>query len=300
MRILGISALSHDAAVSLVEDGEILFAGHAERYSRKKNDSELNKDLIDSAMKFGEPDVIAWYERPLIKKSRQLAAGQWTDCFALHDMPRRHIRKFGLGRFKLEYISHHESHAAAGYFTSPFDDAVVIVLDAIGEWGTISIGEYEGTKLKWLRSMTYPHSLGLLYTAFTQRCGLKPNEEEYILMGMAAFGEAKYTDLIMEEFIQGVDTEEGVRLKENVHLGIGDWNPGAKVVDIAASIQAVMESLLLDIVRLAAGLTMSRNLVLMGGVALNCVANEKIARFWSKYAGKNPMPDFTYPACGSI
>lgn len=287
MRILGISALSHDAAVSVVEDGDILFAAHAERYSRRKNDPQLNQGLVDAALAFGEPDVVAWYERPIIKKSRQLAAGQWGDCFTLEDMPRRHLSNFGLDRYSLEYVPHHESHAAAGYFSSPFQDAVVIVLDAIGEWGTISIGEYQGSDLTWLSQSGYPHSLGLLYTAFTQRCGLKPNEEEYILMGMAAFGDPKHVDRIKEDFIESIDPETGVRLKENVHMGIGDWFPEASREDIAASIQAVTEDVLLDIVKWTAARSASKNLVLMGGVALNCVANERIARFWSEHSGRD-------------
>ena len=287
MRILGISALSHDAAMAVVEDGEILFAAHAERYSRSKNDHHLNQGIVDAALSFGVPDVIAWYERPILKKTRQLLAGQWRECFALDDLPRRYLQTFGLDRHEVVFVPHHESHAAAGYFTSPFDDAVVVVLDAIGEWGTISIGEYRGTNLTWLSKSTYPHSLGLLYTAFTQRCGLKPNEEEYILMGMAAFGEPIWTDAIKHDFIEDIDPESGVRLKRNVHTGLGEWCPKAKREDIAASIQAVTEDVLLEIISWAADRATSRNLVLMGGVALNCVANEKIARFWSEQADRD-------------
>jgi carbamoyltransferase len=286
MRILGISALSHDAAIAVVDGGEVLFAAHAERYSRRKNDPDLNEGIISDALAHGEPDVIAWYERPLVKKSRQFMAGQWRDCFAMSDLPGRYLARFGLDRYPLEFVPHHESHAAAGYFTSPFDDAAVIVLDAIGEWGTVSIGEYRGDELQWYSQSTYPHSLGLLYTAFTQRCGLRPNEEEYILMGMAAYGQPIHVDRIREDFIESIDPEAGIRLKENVHTGIGDWFPEARREDIASSIQSVTEDVLLNIVRWTASRATSRNLVLMGGVALNCVANERTAHFWAEHAGR--------------
>jgi carbamoyltransferase len=285
MRILGISALSHDAAMTVVEDGEIRFAAHSERYSRRKNDAFLNQAIVDAALAHGRPDIIAWYERPLLKKTRQFAAGQWADCFTAGDLPGRYLRQFGLGGIEMVTIPHHECHAAAGYFTSTFQDAAVLVLDAIGEWGTISVGEYKGNQLNWLKHSVYPHSLGLLYSAFTQRVGLKANEEEYILMGMAAFGQPVHHDRILEDFVECADLAEGFRLRQNVHAGIDDWNPGAERADIAASIQAATETILLGFVRSLATMSASKNLVIMGGVALNCVANERIARYWSEYSG---------------
>lgn len=288
MRILGISALSHDAAISVVEDGRVLFAAHAERYSRRKNDAFLNQGIVEAALAYGRPDSIAWYERPFLKKTRQFAAGQFADAFSTKDIPSRYLKQFGLGHLPITYIPHHESHAAAGYFTSGFQDAVVLVIDAIGEWGTISIGEYQGTSLRWLRHALYPNSLGLLYSAFTQRCGLKPNEEEYILMGMAAFGQPIHRQRIVEDFIEELDQSALLRLKSNVHAGIGDWLPGAEKMDVAASIQAATEEILLKLVEMAGSLSGSKNLILSGGVALNCVANERIARFWSDRSGQSP------------
>lgn len=286
MKVLGISALSHDAAMAVVEDGNILFAAHSERYSRRKNDSFLNQKIVDAALAFGKPDVIAWYERPLLKKTRQFAAGQMADVFTSADLPRTYLRQFGLDRYDLVCVPHHESHAVAGYFTSPFQDAVVLVLDAIGEWGTLSVGEYRGQTLSWLAHSNYPHSLGLLYSAFTQRIGMKPNEEEYILMGMAAFGKPIHHDRILDDFVESMDLSRGFRLRQNVHTGIGDWNPEAKREDIAASIQAATETILLNFAEQLTRMSTSRNLVLMGGVALNCVANERIARYWETVSGR--------------
>ena len=285
MRVLGISALSHDASISVVEDGEILFAAHSERYSRVKNDAFLNQAIVDEALSFGAPDVIAWYERPLVKKTRQAYAGQWQNVWDRNAMPRRHLAKFGLEAFPLEYVSHHESHAYAGVLTSRFDDAIVIIMDAIGEWSTFSIGEFKGGELKWIREQVYPHSLGLLYTAFTKRCGCKPNEEEYIVMGMSAFGEPKFTDDIINDFIDYDANDFRFALKANLHRGIGNWRPEAQPLDIAASVQAVTERIVLDAVKWAGRTIASKNLVLMGGVALNCVANSHVANYWASHSG---------------
>ena len=274
MNIYGVAANEHDASLAVVKDRDILFASHAERYSRKKNDPHLNEALLTEARAYGEPDLVVWYEKPFRKRLRKLWAGQ-----------RDHVlRRDGaayLRRFKFDapvrYVGHHESHASAGFFTSPFDSAAILVVDAIGEWHTISAWKGRGRSLKKLWSQSYPHSLGLLYSAFTQRIGLKPNEEEYILMGMAAYGEPIYRDLIRQDFIARFDPPQLV-LKENVHRGIRWWRPEFQDSEnIAASIQRVTEEVLVGLTRWLATATGERNLVLMGGVALNCVANTKLA-----------------------
>jgi len=280
MKVLGISALFHDASVCMIENEKLLFAAHAERYSRQKNDLYLNQTIINEALSFGNPDVIAWYEKPFNKKLRQAYASQWKDFFLLNELPRNYLKQFGLHKYPIRYINHHEAHAAAGFFTSQFDNCCVIVADAIGEWTTFSIGEFVDNKFYCKKSIIYPHSLGLLYSAFTQRCDLKPNEEEYILMGMASYGEPKYVDDISNDFIELNTSDFDFRLKMNVHKGIGKWNPQADLMDLAASIQAVTERILLEAVKYTAREFSSENLILMGGVSLNCVANEKIARFW--------------------
>lgn len=285
MRVLGISALSHDAAVAVVEDDRILYAAHSERFSRTKNDAFLNAELLREALVYGQPDLIAWYERPFLKKSRHLLAGQYREAFSFADLPGRYLRQWGLDRIPLRYVSHHESHAAAGFYTSPFSNAVVIVADAIGEWSTFSIGEFQDNRIRWWSESIYPHSLGLLYSAFTQRIGLKPNEEEYILMGMAAYGEPRYKDDIYRDFFRKIDFAEGLEFTTNVHAGIGLWKEGARREDLAASIQAVNDEVMLDAARWAAGKRTSDHLILMGGVALNCVSNEKVARLWEQITG---------------
>lgn len=276
--VWGISALSHDASLAVLDGTNILFAAHAERYSRVKNDLYLHPALIEEALSFGRPDLIAWYERPLIKKARQVRAGQWFDALQLNDLPRRYLRSLGLP-FRLppiEYVNHHRSHAIGGVATSGFDETAVIVADAIGEFTTFSIGSYtRGSGYRTLHERRYPHSLGLLYSAFTRRCGFRPNEDEYIVMGMAAFGTPRHVDRIYEDLIEVVPPSFRVRI--NPHRGIGEWAADAEPADLAASIQQVTEDILVKAAEWVARETGSRNLVLMGGVALNCVANTRIA-----------------------
>jgi carbamoyltransferase len=230
-------------------------------------------------MGFGAPDLIAWHERPFMKKLRHMRAGQWSEAFSRDDIPYRYLRSLGLpfALPEIRYANHHHSHAAAGFATSGFPEATVIVGDAIGEFRTFTIGRYNLTgQLEILHQRNYPHSLGLLYSAFTKRCGFRPNEDEYILMGLSAFGEPRYIDEIYDQFVEL--SGPSFRLKINPHRGIGDWIPRAANADLAASIQAVTEEILVRTVRWARANTHSQNLVFMGGLALNCVANTAIAR----------------------
>ena len=194
MLTFGISANEHDAALAVIDGEKILFASHAERYSRRKNDPHLNELLIAEAMRHGQPEQIVWYERPLLKRSRKLYARQFDTAFC-PDAASYLRSRFGLTT-PVAKVGHHASHAAAGFFTSQFDEAAVVVVDAIGEWTTVSVWEARGQSLKCIWRQRYPHSLGLLYSAFTQRCGFKPNEEEYILMGLAAYGKPVLADII--------------------------------------------------------------------------------------------------------
>jgi carbamoyltransferase len=273
----GISALSHDAALAVVRDDELVFAAHAERYSRIKNDPLLHPQLLDEAGRYGQPDRIVWYERPWVKKVRHVRAGQWAHAFSRADVPGRYLRHvLPGGRLPdLTVVGHHTAHAMAGIQTSGFSDAAVVVADAIGEFDTFTIWSYSAGSLEILYRCRYPHSLGLLYSAFTRRCGFRPNEDEYITMGMAAFGEPKYVDHLLNDLL--VLSPPGFRLRRNLHRGIGDWLPDARVEDLAASVQHLTEKIMVDATQWAAERTGSRNLILMGGVALNCVANSKIA-----------------------
>ena len=237
-KIVGISEGFHDAAMTILEDNKIIYAGHAERHSKIKNDKWIHSDQYKIA-NLDINHVKAYYEKPFLKNVRRWLSGQ----------------KIQYPRSKFEYyFGHHESHAAAGYYTAPFDDCNILVIDAIGEFDTISIWD----NMRKIKSWKYPYSLGLLYSAITQRIGLKPNEDEYITMGMAAFGEPVY------------DLEH--LLYKNNHNGCKEIFPNARNEDLAASIQHLYEKKLLELVAMCP----KKNLILMGGCALNCVANSKI------------------------
>ena len=261
MIILGVNETSHDASVSLIKDGEILFAGHAERYSKQKNDWYINDSLIKDTLQYGTPDYIAYYEKPLLKASRLAlrgGSGEWKPRFDLPGIPRKSF-------------SHHYSHAAAGYYTSKFNDAVVVVLDAIGEYNTSTIWTGEGNKIKLKYKKNYPVSFGLFYSAFTKLIGLMPNQEEYIMMGMAAYGDWTKHYKKVNEYFPSHDIQ-----KYNFHKGITDWGwIGSEQdrFDIAAAVQVVYEQRLNDFMRMAKTITGKDNLVFMGGCALNSSAN---------------------------
>ena len=268
MIILGINETSHDASVSLIKDGDILFAGHAERYSKQKNDWYTNIDLINDAIQYGFPDKIAYYENPLLKASRLLLKGgngNWK--------PQQNIKNIFNKSLPVKYFKHHYSHACAGYYTSKFNDAVIVVLDSIGEWNTSTIWTGEGDKIKLKHKQNYPFSFGLFYSAFTQLVGLKPNEEEYIFMGMAGYGDSdKYLSKV-NNYFPSINNQ-----KYNFHKGITDWGwvTEQDKFDIAAAVQKVYEIRLMEFMQYAKKLTGKENLVFMGGCALNCSANTKL------------------------
>ena len=268
MIVWGITAMTHDASISVVrDDGEILFAAHSERYTGKKFDRNLCLNMIDEAYHYGgTPDVVAFYENPWKKKWRQLSSGHIGYALDMSRWPRHYLSGFDLK--KIKYVDHHISHAAAGYYTSEFNEATVVIIDAVGEVLTASAWHVKDGKFKLKKKLKFPHSIGLMYSAFTQRCGLKPNEEEYILMGMAAFGEPKYAVPIIEEFL-----DDDLNPRVPMHQGIGNWMPDAKHEDLAASIQLICEKQVRGFLIDAFKLTKCPKLVYGGGVALNCVIN---------------------------
>ena len=280
--ILGVSYGFHDAGVTLIDNKEILFAGHTERFSKHKHDNWINKQIFEEAFKYGKPDSIIYYENPWNKKLRQAFAGQWDDAL---QWPRvkTNLRYFTGCNVPVYYADHHESHAAAGFATSPFQSAAVVVVDAIGEWDTMSIwhaevDEFGDVQYVKLWSNKYPHSIGLMYSAFTQRVGLKPLDEEYILMGMSAFGDGKLSSTIKKDLIS--DPRQ-LKFSKNMHLGIEkDYLKDSKDTDIAAGVQVLTEELLSHIFILARQLTGESSVVFMGGVALNCVANRNIGKYF--------------------
>jgi carbamoyltransferase len=285
--ILGISCGFHDAGVTVIDQaGFIRFASHSERFSKKKHDPDLCYDILQHAKEYGDISTVAYYENHWLKKYRQLRAGQKVDRnFTLKSVLRDQFRGHeGLLKNKLVSFGHHKSHAAAGFQTSSFSDATVVVIDAIGELDTISIwtAEYNWQnqakyKLRWRKG--YPHSIGLFYSAMTKRVGLRPLDEEYILMGMSAYGKPSYSNDIMDRYI---DSLSKVKFKENMHLGVPDDFLGedADHYDIARSSQDIVEQLIYNVMSYARVNYPSSNLVYAGGVALNCLANRNLGRFF--------------------
>lgn len=265
--IWGVSAYFHDAGLSVIKNGKIVFAAHAERYSGVKHDKHLNDKIIKEALKYGEPDVVAWYEKPWKKNIRKLLTGEWRYS-PLDSHPKKYMKKFGI-KAPVKLFDHHFTHATAGYFTSPFEHAAVVVIDAIGEFETMSIWDARYNRLEKVFSRRLPHSLGLLYSAFTKRVGLKPLDEEYITMGMAGWGNPTYSQLIRTDYLD----VNNFKLHKNVHKGIGSYLPLATDEDLACSIQDATEIFIDNIMAEAKKLTGKDNVVFMGGVALNCVAN---------------------------
>lgn len=283
MNYIGISSGFHDAAASVLNDrGDILFAGHSERYSKNKHDKDICEGLLYDALQHTNSANLQYhyYERPWLKSLRQLRSGEgfilptWKKLLgsAYHSM----------GEPKIHTHSHHLSHAAAGFQTSPFNDATVVVIDAIGEFDTISIYNawYEDgiAKYKKVWGLKYPDSIGLFYSAMTKRAGLRPLDEEYILMGMAAYGKAipmrEMSNTLIESF-------KHITFKENMHVGVPDtFLEGASEMDIATSTQLITEQLIMHVISKARMLTTSKNLVYGGGVALNCLANRLLGEYY--------------------
>jgi len=287
MNYIGISCGFHDAAVSAIDEkGKILFAGHSERYSKDKHDKHLCTDLIKDALKYvpGKYQV-HYYEKPFLKAIRQLRAGQSPGPFSVENnigsTPLKLLKnKVG----KVQTHPHHLAHAAAGFQTSPFRKATVVVIDAIGELDTISIWDatydQQGkAHYKKLWGKKYPDSIGLMYSAMTKRVGLKPLDEEYILMGMAAYGNDLYSDMLEEELLHDPDN---LNFKLNLHTGVHDdfLSADANYMDIATSTQAFTEKLIKTVMQKAKDLGSSKHLVYSGGVALNCLANRLLGLYF--------------------
>jgi len=283
--ILGVSAGFHDAAATVIApSGDIVFAGHSERYSKIKNDPDISLELLNDIDMSGI-DTIAYYERPWVKQLRQLYSGQGIEW---HKLTTRQILEAQLGYNrisgrKLKNYNHHLCHAAAGFQTSSFDRATVVVIDAVGEFETITIwgAEYDAqgrAKYKRLWQQRYPHSIGLFYSAATSRVGLRPLDEEYILMGMAAYGK---TDSRHTMQLDLIDNEWEILFKQNLHTGLAaKYLSDCSDFDIAAGAQDLAEDLILNVMTRAKKLNWSPNLVYMGGVALNCAANRRIGAYF--------------------
>jgi carbamoyltransferase len=322
MQILGISAFYHDSAAALVEDGRILAAAQEERFTRKKHDSRFPRHAIEYCLaqagrKLDEIDYVAFYDKPFLKFERlmetyvafapngftsfRMAIPLWLreklfQKQLLRDELREFARDFDWEN-RLLFGEHHQSHAASAFFPSPFDEAVVLTMDGVGEWATTSMAIGRGHRLETVKEIHFPHSLGLLYSAFTYYTGFKVNSGEYKVMGLAPYGEPRFRQTILENIID-LKPDGSFRLNLdyfNYCTGLTMTNGrfdalfgGAprhpdqlleqRHMDLAASIQAVLEEVVLRLTRSLAQETGMRNLAMAGGVALNCVANGKVLR----------------------
>jgi carbamoyltransferase len=284
--ILGISAGFHDAALTVIDsNGNIKFAGHSERYSKQKNDANIGIELVREVLQY-PIDHVAYYERPWVKQLRNLRTGQGIDWSSITSGQVLKRQLPGMKhRPQTSTHNHHLSHAAAGFQTSPYERATVVVIDAIGEFDTISIwgAEYESTGraiYKKLWGQRYPHSIGLFYSAITKRVGLHPLDEEYITMGMAGWGQPSWYQRMHRDLIED-DAE--IRFQENLHLGISNtYLDMATNEDLAASAQLLAETLIGEVMARARGFGWSTNLVYMGGVALNCLANRNLGNYFDR------------------
>lgn len=315
MDILGISAFYHDSAACLVRDGEIVAAAQEERFTRIKHDPRFPRHAIayclaEAKTKATDLDYIVFYDKPFIKFERLLmtyiaTAPKGIRSF-IQQMPfwlkeklftRNTIRRELGYSGEILFTTHHQSHAAAAFFPSPFEEAAILTLDGVGEWATSTYGLGCGNSVKLLKQINFPHSLGLLYSAFTYFTGFKVNSGEYKLMGLAPYGEPKYADTIYKELIDLKDDGSyrlnleyfdycgGLRMTNDKFaqlFGGPRREPESKItqreMDLARSIQAVTEEAMLRMARTAHRETGARCLVLAGGVALNCVANGRLLK----------------------
>ncbi len=322
MRILGISAFYHDSAAALIEDGRIVAAAQQERFSRQKYDSRYPVDAIayclaEAGTRLADIDHVAFYDKPFLKFERLLATYL---AFAPHGFPsfrtampiwfkhklfqkkqlaeklRAAAPEFDWSR-RLLFSEHHLSHAASAFFPSPFEDAVILTMDGVGEWATTSAGLGDGNRIAMLKEIHFPHSLGLLYSAFTYFTGFRVNSGEYKVMGLAPYGEPRFTKTILDHLID-LKEDGSFRLNQTYFdyctglkmtndgfvrlFGVPARKPEDRLeqihMDLAASIQSVTEEAILRLTRSLAAETGARNLCLAGGVALNCVANGKVLR----------------------
>jgi carbamoyltransferase len=316
--ILGISAYYHDAAAALVTDGSIIAAAQEERFTRRKNDPEFPRQAADfclrqAGLKPEQLDAVVFYDKPVLKFARILetylavAPGGWRTFSTVLSSwlgEKLDLRKTIRNEMPdlraacpILFTQHHQAHAASAFYPSPFQEAAILTIDGVGEWATTTIGAGTGSELKILEEIRFPHSLGLLYSAFTAYCGFRINSGEYKLMGLAPYGEPKYADAIYRELID-LKADGSFRLNLDYFnfltgktmtnarfealFGGPTREPEAPLeqrhMDVARSVQAVTEEVMLRLARHARELTGQKNLCLAGGVALNCVANGKILR----------------------
>jgi carbamoyltransferase len=286
----GINALNHGSSLAVFKDGKLLSNEFC--YG-----DDLSYDIVVNGLKQGQPEHIYWYERPWIKKFRQARAGQWHRVFDLSVLPRRFVDRLGFKNVPLTYTPHHASHAAAGYYTSPFNHCAIVVLDAIGEFECASIWEGKHGELKKVWSRSYPNSLGLFYSAFTKLVGLTPVKDEYKLQQLAESGDGNFYYEEVKDYFNGMCS-----LKYNLHKGVTNWPHTIYDVNrssIAAAVQRVFEEQVSLVMTVAKSITKSDNLVYMGGCAMNNKANQLFQNDW-QHIWSLPNPGDPSSSIGAV
>ena len=290
----GINALNHGSSLAVFKDGEL------QSWATDKED-EFDTSVITKALPYGAPDRIFWYERPWVKKARQLYAGQYKTALDMSVLPSIYLNKIRVHYAPVTYTPHHGSHAAAGYYTSPFNHAAVVVLDAIGEFECATIWKCVHGEMKKVWSRSYPHSLGLFYSAFTQFVGLTPIKDEYLLQKMAEQGNpTQFRRKVGNYFGSGT-----LDLDYNFHRGCWDWDRNELTTlqeqcNLAAAVQERFEIEVGKIMRLAKELTNADCLVYMGGCAMNSRANQLEVEPLFKYRWSLPNPGDPSSSIGAV
>ena len=287
----GINALNHGSSLAVFDDEDL-------RQFSISNDDNVPSSFIRRALDIGAPTDIFWYEQPWVKKARQLYAGQYKTAFDMSVLPSQWIKKHRYTWANVHYTPHHASHAAAGYYTSPFNHCAVVVLDAIGEFECASIWEGKHGELKRVWNRNYPNSLGLFYSAFTKLIGLEPIKQEHLLQQMAAQGDPKRYYVEVKSYIDFT-----IRLTRNLHRGVLDWPYPIETLqdqcDIAAAVQKVFEDQVSAVMLKARQLINTDRLVYMGGCAMNSKANEYEVKAW-KHVWSLPNPGDPSSAIGAV
>ena len=287
----GINALNHGSSIAVFKDDEYQF-------TTISNDDELPRSVINNVLIHGSPNHIFWYENPWMKKARQLYAGQYNTALDMNVLPSRYLKREKINYKKLTYTPHHASHAASGYYTSPFNHCAVVVLDAIGEFECASIWEGKHGELRKVWHRNYPNSLGLFYSAFTKLIGLEPIKQEHLLQQMSSLGDPKRYYNEVKSYVNYT-----IKLTKNLHRGVTDWpydiNTEQDRNDIAAAVQLVFENQVSAVMLKARQLIDTDSLVYMGGCAMNSKANEYEVKAW-KYVWSLPNPGDPSSSIGAV
>ena len=288
----GINALNHGSSLAVFSDGRLSMLEHS------VND-RLDTNIIRSAFNYGGPSTIFWYERPWLKKLRQLSAGQWNRAFDFSDIPSTYIKEIKTQYADLRYTPHHASHAAAGYYTSPFDHCAIVVLDAIGEFECATIWEGKHGEMRKVWSRSYPNSLGLFYSAFTQALGMTPIRDEWKLQAMAENGNPLFFYYRVQKYFTGL-----LELNYNFHKGVKDQKFYIDSIEdecnLAAAVQMVFEDQIRMIMLEAKKLVNTDCLVYMGGCAMNSDANKRFVEPAFKYRWTLPNPGDPSSSVGAV